>query len=180
MTTVGITGAGLVGTLRLTWVTDELAHVLQHAGHDEPAGIWIGPACADHGLTVGSDVDPAAFRRLSADGEIADLIWEAPGDLAAEHNQAHEAAMLAYQAGNEVIAEYEWNQLQAVWSRAWAANCAAIEFMQGAGLTRLSPVKPQRWVVASFEHHCGPHGVQHPHVHNVIAAVDVAGDPNLA
>jgi hypothetical protein len=111
------------------------------------------------------------MRRLCADGEIADLIWEAPDVLAAEHNQAHEASVQAYHAGNTSLAEQEWSRLQGAWSRAWAANCAAIEFMQGAGLTRLSPVKPQRWLVASFEQHCGPHGVQHPHVHSIIVAV---------
>jgi hypothetical protein len=36
--------------------------------------------------------------------------------------------------------------------------------MQVAGLTRFSPVKPQRWVVASFEHHGGPHGLLSLHV----------------
>ena len=40
--------------------------------------------------------------------------------------------------------------------------------MQNAGLTRFFPVKPQRWVVASFEHHCGPHGLSSPHVHNIV------------
>jgi hypothetical protein len=40
--------------------------------------------------------------------------------------------------------------------------------MQASGLTRFSHVKPQRWVIASFEHHCGPHGVAHPHIHNIV------------
>ena len=31
-----------------------------------------------------------------------------------------------------------------------------------------SPVKLQRWVVGSFEHHCGPHGLPEPHVHNIV------------
>ena len=61
-----------------------------------------------------------------------------------------------------------WDKARAVWSRAWAANLAALELMQDAGLTRFSPVKPQRWVVASFEHHCGPHGLLNPHVHNIV------------
>ena len=30
--------------------------------------------------------------------------------------------------------------------------------MQGTGLTRFAPVKPQHWVVASFEHHTSPQG----------------------
>jgi hypothetical protein len=55
-----------------------------------------------------------------------------------------------------------------VWSQAWASNCAALELMQRAGLTRFSAVKPQRWAVASFEHHCGPHGLPEPHVHNIV------------
>ena len=40
--------------------------------------------------------------------------------------------------------------------------------MQGTGLTRFSPVKPQHWVIASFEHHTSPHGLPHPHVHNIV------------
>jgi hypothetical protein len=43
-----------------------------------------------------------------------------------------------------------------------------LEFMQGAGLTRFAPVKPQHWVVASFEHHTSPHGLPRPHVHNIV------------
>jgi hypothetical protein len=73
----------------------------------------------------------------------------------------------AYHAGHTQVAEQHWSDLQAIWSRAWAANCAALEFMQDAGLERFGPVRPQRWVVASFEHHCGPHGIQHPHIHNI-------------
>ena len=30
MTTIAITGMGLTGTLRITWVRDNLAHVLDH------------------------------------------------------------------------------------------------------------------------------------------------------
>jgi hypothetical protein len=63
-----------------------------------------------------------------------------------------------------------WEKTQTVWSKAWAANHAALELVQRAGLTRFSPVKPQRWVVASFEHHCGPHGLPQPHVHNIVVA----------
>jgi hypothetical protein len=35
MTTIGITGAGLDGVLRMTWVQDQLAHVLEHSETDE-------------------------------------------------------------------------------------------------------------------------------------------------
>ncbi len=123
MAGTGIEGAGLSGTMRMTWLSDHLAHVLEHCETDEPSGTWTGLACPDHGLALGGDVDNAILRRLAAQGEIADLIWEPPGEL---------------------------------------------KLLQNAGLTRFSPVKPQRWVVASFEHHCGPHGLPQPHTHNLV------------
>ena len=168
MTNTNITAPGLSGVLRMTWVHDDLAHVLEHAETDEPSGTWTGLACRDHQLGLGADVDNATLRRLAADGKIADLVWEAPKELAAEHGRAFQAAMQAYHAENGELAEQLWQQVQAIWSRAWAANYAALELLQNAGITTFSPVKPQRWVVASFEHHCGPHGLQHPHVHNIV------------
>ena len=168
MTATGIPAAGPGGVLRLTWVRDRLAHVLEHCDTDEPSGTWTGLACPDHGLALGADVDTATVRQLSARGQIADLIWEAPADLTAEHGQLFRAAIQAYHAGQAEAAGQLWDKARAVWSRAWAANLAALELMQDAGLTRFSPVKPQRWVVASFEHHCGPHGLPSPHVHNIV------------
>lgn len=166
--TTKITGAGLSGVLRMTWMQDGLAHVLGHCETDETSGTWTGLACPDHGLALGSDVDNAALRRMCADGEIADIIWEAPADLTAEHGGVFDAAMQAYHGGDSQLAERLWQDVQAIWSHAWATNYAALELLQRAGLTRFAPVKPQRWVVASFEHHCSPHGVPHPHVHNVV------------
>lgn len=167
-TTIGINAAGLTGTLRLTWVRDNLAHVTEHAATDEPSGTWIGLACPDHGLPIGSDVDLSVLRNLCTEREVADLIWEAPDEMADEHNRAFHAAMHAYHAGHTQQAEQHWHDVESIWSRAWGTNCAALEFMQGAGLDRFGPARPQRWVVASFEHHCGPHGIQHPHVHNIV------------
>ncbi len=168
MTTFGITGAGLAGTLRLTWVRDDLEHVLSHAEDDETSGTWTGLACPDHGLPLGRYVAPATLRQLASNAELADMIWESPDDLAAEHNRVFDAAMRAYHAGNTQAVEQRWRDVRETWSHAWTANRASLEFMQSAGLTRFAPVKPQRWVIASFEHHCGPHGVQHPHVHNIV------------
>lgn len=162
------TDAELSGTLRLTLVQDQLVHVLEHCDVDEPTGTWTGLACHDHGLALGTDVDIATLRQLSTDGEIADLIWEAPEDLAAEHGQLLQAAIRADRAGNSEPAGRLWEQTRTAWSKACAANYAALELVQRAGVTRFSPVKPQRWVVASFEHHCGPHGLPHPHVHNIV------------
>ena len=98
MTAVAITGMGLTGVLRLTWVHDNLAHVEDHSQTDETSGTWTGLACPGHGLPLGADVDNAVLRHLAAEGgEIADLIWEAPDELAAEHAQVFLAAMRAYQ-----------------------------------------------------------------------------------
>lgn len=76
--------------------------------------------------------------------------------------------MRACRAGDALRADERWRGVQAVWSRAWAANCAALEFLQRSGLARFAPVRPQRWVVASYEHHSGPHGLAHRHVHYVV------------
>jgi hypothetical protein len=52
----------------------------------------------------------------------------------------------------------------------WPPNtaCAANSPAASATTTTFSPVKPQCWVMASFEHHCGPHGLPSPHIHNVV------------
>ena len=163
-----IEGAGLRGVMRLTWVEDRLAHVLDHGRTGEPAGAWTGLACQDHGLALGGDVDDATLRRLSVHGAIADLIWEPRPELAAEHGRLLQAAIQAAQDGKPKTAEQLWEQVQAIWSVAWSANYAALKFLQDTGLSRFSPVKPQRWVVASFEHHTSPHGLPRPRVHNIV------------
>jgi hypothetical protein len=177
MTNTSITAPGFSGILRMTWMHDDLAHVLEHAETDEPSGTWTGLACPGHDLPLGGDVDNVTLRRLAADGKIADLVWEAPEDLAAEHSHAFHAAMQAYHAGQVELAEQHWQGLQTIWSRAWTANYAALELLQNAGITTFSPVKPQRWVIASFEHHCGPHGLQRPHVHNIVPTRLTTGTP---
>ena len=78
MTALAITGMGLTGVLRLTWVHDNLAHVLEHCEADEPSGTWTGLAGPGYGLALGADVDNAMLQHLAAGGELADLIWEAP------------------------------------------------------------------------------------------------------
>jgi len=118
-------------------------------------------------------VIPAALQPLRAAGsEIADLTWEAP----AEHARVLQDAMRAHQAGESERAGGLWEELQGIWSRAWSANYAVLEFMQGTGLSRFASVKPQHWVVASFEHHTSPHGLPCPHIHNIaIARLTTAG-----
>ena len=98
MTGTGTEEPRLGGVLRLTWVTDHLAHVLEHSQSDEPSGTWTGLACPDHGLETGSDVDNSTLLHL-ADGDLADFIWEAPDDFTAEHGQLMLAAIRAHQEG---------------------------------------------------------------------------------
>ena len=58
--------AGPGGVLRMTWVQDQLAHVLDHSDADEPSGTWTGLACPDHGLALGADVDAAHAAAAAA------------------------------------------------------------------------------------------------------------------
>ena len=168
MTAIAISSMGLTGVLRLTWVHDNLAHVLEHCETDEPSGTWTGLAGPGYELALGADVNNAMLREMAAGSELADLIWEAPDQFTADHAQVFRDAMHAHLAGDAERAGQLWENLQAIWSHAWSANYAVLEFMQGTGLTRFSPVKPQHWVVASFEHHTSPHGLPRPHVHNIV------------
>ena len=177
MTAISIAGMGLTGVLRITGVRDNLAHVLDHSHTDETSGTWTGLACPGHGLALGTDVDDATLQHLAAGSEIADLTWEAPDELAADHAEVFHAAMRAHNAGDSERANQLWENLQAIWSQAWSANYAVLGFMQGTGLTRFAPVKPQHWVVASFEHHTSPHGFPGPHIHN-ITVPDLTTDAN--
>jgi hypothetical protein len=87
MAAIGITGMGLTGVVRMNWVQDDLAHVLEHAHTDETPGTWTGRACPEYGLALGGDVDGTTLRRLAGKSAMADLIWEAPDDIAADHGQ---------------------------------------------------------------------------------------------
>ena len=167
-TKIRIQGAGLHGTLCLRLVDDGLAHVLEHAQTDETSGTWIGLACADHGHPIGTDVDTAVLTAMCAGREIADLLWEVPADLTNPHNEVFHRAMRALETGDTPLAELHWRDLAAIWSHAWAANYDVLAYMQEVGLDRFEPDAPQRWIIASFEHHAGPHGIEAPHVHNIV------------
>jgi hypothetical protein len=131
-------------------------HPRRHRRPHPPAGRVIGLACPAHGLSPGTDVDNAVLRHLAAHGEIADLTWQAPDDITAEHGEVFQAAIQACNAADTERAGQRWEKVQAIWSQAWSANYAALQLLQDTGLTRFSPVKPQQRVVASFEHHHEP------------------------
>ena len=111
---------------------------------------------------------PPTLQRLSArGGEVADLIWEAPADLAAGARAAVPGRHPAhYNAGNSRDRPSgSGSRAQALWSRAWAANHAALELVQARGPDHGSPPSSRSaGSIASFEHHCGPHGLPNPHI----------------
>jgi hypothetical protein len=141
-TTMKISGAGLNGVLRMTWLQDNLAHVLGHSDTDETPGTWAGLACPDHGLPLGTDVDNARLRRMCTTGEIADIIWETPDDLAAEHRRVFSAAIRAHHSGDWVAAEVLWHDVAAVWSHAWAALVQATRMLLGAAGAATTSLQP--------------------------------------
>src|SRR5579864_7769975 len=102
----------LGGVMRLTRVTDHLAHVLEHSQSDEPSGTWTGLACPDYGLEIGADVDNSALQRL-ARGDLADFTWEAPESFTAEHGRLGFAAIRAHHDGEQEEGERLWQQTQA-------------------------------------------------------------------
>ena len=128
--------------MRLTWVTDHLGHVLEHSQGDETSGTWTGLACPGHGLAIGSDADNATLLRLAGQCHIADLIWEASAEFTAEHGQVAMAALQAHLSGSAGEGEQLWQQLAALWTRAWSYNCQVLELRLKSGLTRFSPAGP--------------------------------------
>ena len=154
---------GLTGVLRMTWVHDNLAHVLDHSHTDETPGTWTGLACPGHGLAArrrrgqrdAAATWPPGARSPTSSGK--------PPTSSPPTTPRYSRPPCALITPVTPSAPSQlWENLQAIWSQAWSANYAVLEFMQGTGLTRFAPVKPQHWVVASFEHHTSPHGLPAP------------------
>jgi hypothetical protein len=78
-------------------------------------------------------VDDAISRRLALQREIADLTCEAANDHTAEHGRLFQAAIAAYQAAEPERTEELREKVRALWSRAWPANFAALEFCRTLG-----------------------------------------------
>lgn len=117
MASTGTSDAWLGGTMRLTRVTDHLAHVLEHSQVGETSGTWTGLCCPDHGLRIGSDAGNVALLRLAGQDQIADFVREAPADFTAEHGQLGAAGIQAHLSGGAQEGERLWQQLAAMWCR---------------------------------------------------------------
>lgn len=78
----------------------------------KPVGTWTGLACPDHGLPIGADVGNTTLQHLGQ-GEIADLIWEAPPEFTTEHGRlCHFAGMRwAPVLRNGATGELSWEGL---------------------------------------------------------------------
>ena len=145
----------------------DISHITAHTSIDEPSGTWTGGACPRHRRPLGSDValaDLGEMHRQSAG--LTDMTWY-PEPAAAEAYQ-----MLLRQWREDGAREphqhpFDWwaNRVTVMWSYIWAANCRFVaEIMEqptrskgGAGL-----------LVASFEHNSSAHGLERPHIHNLM------------
>jgi hypothetical protein len=116
MTSIAITGMGLTGVIRMSWVHDNLAHVLDHSRTDETTGTWTGLACPEHGLAIGADVDETTLRRVAAQSQAADLTWEASPDLASGHAQVFQSAVQAYDEADTERSQQLWKRVEEIWS----------------------------------------------------------------
>jgi hypothetical protein len=155
----------------------DVSHILHHAGADEPSGTWTGGACARHGRPPGSDVALADLGEMhrQSDG-LADMTWY-PEPVASE---VYLRLLREWREDGERQPHrhpFDWwaERAAAVWSYMWAANCRCVtEIIEkpvrdrgGAGL-----------LIASFEHNSSAHGLERPHVHNLMPAkrASVRGD----
>ena len=148
-------------------VRADVPHILHHTGIDEPTGTWTGGGCPQHGRDVGTDAslyDLGEMHRQSAG--LCDMTWF-----------PEPAAAIAYQwlirdwhadGGRQPHQHpFEWWQerVKVAWSYIWAANYRYItEIIEqparskgGTGL-----------LIASFEHNSSDHGLEQPHIHNLM------------
>ena len=145
----------------------DISHITAHTSIDEPSGTWTGGACPRHGRPLGTDVNLAdvgeMYRQTAG---LTDMTWY-PEPAAAEAYQ-----MLLRQWHEDGARQprqhpFDWwaGRVTAMWSYIWAANCRFVtEIIEqpsrsrgGAGL-----------LVASFEHNSSAHGLEHPHIHNLM------------
>lgn len=136
---IAITGMGLAGVLRLTWVHDNLAHVLDDSQANETSRTWTGLACSGPrpdrgrrrrqrwccGAWPPGASSPNPLRKLRASSPPNTLGCSRP--------------LSAYPADDPERAEQLWEDFRAIWSHTRSANHVVPEFRHGTGLTRFAP-----------------------------------------
>lgn len=145
----------------------DISHILEHTGLDEPHGIWTGGACPRHGRPLGTDVnlaDLGAMHRQSAG--LSDFTWHPEATAEAVYLRL----IREWQEDGQHEPHqhpFDWwaQRTTAMWSYIWAANCRFVaEIIE----------QPARndgkdgLLVASFEHNSSPHGLDRPHIHNLV------------
>ena len=161
----GAEGDAEIGEQRVTieLITD-IDHIAAHAGADEPPGTWTGLACPRHGRPLGSDVAlDDVYAMLRQSGTLADYTWHASTELGQlVYRRMVDEAMTAGPGSDRLPHPPAWWQerIDVCWSRAWQANHTFLTvYVQAGG---------QQFVIASFEHNSSDHGLESPHVHNLV------------
>lgn len=152
----------------------DVSHILHHTGIDEPSGTWTGGACARHGRPVGSDVALADLGEMHREsGGLTDLTWY-PEPVASD---VYLRLLREWQedgARQSHRHPFDWwaERAAAMWSYIWAANCRAVaEIIEQPTRSRGG----EGLLVASFEHNSSAHGLERPHVHNLMPTKRASG-----
>ncbi len=171
MTTPGLSPEDLAASARPGAIqinaTADIRHIAEHTGADEPSGTWTGGACPRHGRPIGTDVDLADLRAVYRQtGGLIDVTWY-PEPAAAEAYK-----MLLRQWGEDGDRQphqhpFDWwaQRAGAMWSYIWDANYRAVtEIIEEPSRSKGG----EGYLVASFEHNSSAHGLERPHVHNLM------------
>jgi hypothetical protein len=148
-------------------VNADISHILKHTGTGEPSGTWTGGACARHGRPVGSDVNLADLGEIHRQsGGLADMTWYPE----AVTSDAYLRLLREWREDGKREPHQHpfgwWAQRsEAMWSYIWAANYQVVtEIIE-------KPVRDRGsdgYLIASFEHNSSAHGLERPHVHNLM------------
>ena len=154
------------GEIRVN-VNADISHILKHTGADEPSGTWTGGACARHGRPVGSDVNLADLGEMHRQsGGLADMTWY-PETVTSD---AYLRLLREWREDGKREPHqhpFDWwaQRAEAMWSYIWAANYRA---SPRSSKNPSGTTAARGYLIASFEHNSSAHGLERPHVHNLM------------
>lgn len=145
----------------------DVRHILQHVGVDEPSGTWTGGGCPQHGRSLGTDVDLADLGEMHRQSAgLSDMTW-LPESAAADTYLRLIREWHADGANQPHHHSFDWwaERVKTMWSYIWSANCRFItEIIEQPARSRGSA----GLLIASFEHNSSTHGLEQPHIHNLM------------
>jgi hypothetical protein len=154
------------GTLQINTRAD-IRHILQHASVDEPSGTWTGGACQQHGRALGADVDLADLGEMHRQSAgLIDVTWS-PEPAAAD---TYLRLIREWHADGDRQPHqhpFDWwaGRVETMWSYIWSANYRSItEIIERPARSRGAA----GFLIASFEHNSSAHGLEQPHIHNLM------------